>query len=512
MAKAVAARMRGDEYQARVFWWQACGLFHEDTFIERVTYEEDSAKSFDDVGVFYRPGMVDEYGAPLAADHVQVKFHVRSNGALTAAAALITPAFINASSVSLLQRIREAQQRLAADGSGVRLIVYSPWPIDHHDVLGEVHSLDDGHLIWEELSQGTERSERGKVRAMWREHLGLDHDDELETILRPLRLRHGPTFDDLGRFLNLALPGAGLAPVSADHRGNPFDQLPGKLLREGKTGFTRADIEDIARREGLWRGLSPREEPRYKVGIRSFARGTERLREETDAMLCLIDYFDGRRIRSDDLWHGDVFARLAVFLDEIIRDHQRIHLQLPALGSVAFAAGYCAESKLGVDVAPMQATAEGPRIWAPHPRGVGEYSRWTFTETHVDGEGNDVALAIGAAHYITGDVEDYVASALPQVGRIITVAPLAGPGDRAVVDGGHAKDLVDQICDRLKRHRTASERRGLLHIFSAAPNTLLFYLGQRARALGRCTLYEYDFDTVAPGAYAPSLSFPPPAD
>lgn len=511
MAKAVAARMRGDEYQARVFWRQACGLFHEDTFMERVTYEEDSAKAFDDVGVFYRPGMVDEDGAPLTADHFQVKFHVRSNGALTATA-LITPAFINASSVSLLQRIKEAQQRLAPDGSGVRLIVYSPWPIDHHGALGEVHSLDDGRLIWQELSQGTARSERGKVRALWREHLGLDHDDELEVILRPLRLVHGPTFDDLGRYLNLALPGAGLAPVFADRRSNPYDQLPGKLLREGKTRFTRADIEDIARREGLWRGLPPREEPRYRAGIRSFARGTERLQEETDAMLCLIDYFDGRRIRSDDLWQSGVFARVASFLDEIIRDHQRIHLHLPALGSVAFAAGYCADSKLGVDVAPVQATAEGPRTWAPHPPSAREYPRWTFTKTDLDGEGDDVALAIGATHSITGDVEDYVARALPQVGRIITIAPPTGPGDRAVVDGGHAKDLVDHICNYLKCHRTPSERRGLLHIFSAAPNTLLFYLGQRARALGRCTLYEYDFDTVAPGAYAPSLSFPPPTD
>jgi len=511
MVKAVTARMRGDEYQARVFWWQACGLFHEDMFIERVAYEEDSAKAFDDVGVAYRTGMVDEYGDPLVADHFQVKFHVRSNGALTAAA-LITPAFINASSVSLLQRIKEAQQRLAADGSGVRLIVYSPWPIDHHDVLGDVHSLDDGRLIWEDLSQGTERSERGKVRTMWREHLGLDHDDELETILRPLRLLHGPTFDYLGRVLNLALPGAGLAPVSADHRGNPYDQLPGKLLREGRTGFTRTDIEDIARREGLWRGLSLPEEPRYKVGIRSFARGTERLQEETDAMLCLIEHFDGRRILSDDLWHSGVFARVATFLDDIIRDHQRIHLQLPALGSVAFAAGYRLETKLGVDVVPIQATAEGPRIWAPHLHDVREYPQWTFTEHLVDGTGDDVALAIAATHHIKADVEDYVTTNLPHVGRIVTVAPPAGSGDRTITDGGHAKEIVDRICDHLKRHRTTSERRRLLHIFSAAPNTLLFYLGQRARVLGRCTLYEYDFDTGAPGAYTPSLSFPPRID
>ncbi len=509
MAKAVISRMWGDDYQARYFWWQACGLFREDTFVERVTYEEDSVKSFDDVGVFYRPAKADEYGASLSADFYQVKFHVKANGVLTAKA-LTMPAFINASTVSLLQRIKDAQQRLAPDGSGVRLIMYSPWRIDNDDALGEVVSLKDGRVIWEELRQGTGRSRMGKVRAMWREHLGLSDDDELEAVLRPLRLRHGPTFDEMGEYLNMALPGAGLAPVAADRRGNPYDQLPGKLLAEGKIGFTRTDIEGIARREGLWRGLPLREEPRHRVAIRSFVRGTERLREETDALLCLIEHFDEdhRRIRSDDLWHSAVFTRIATFLDEVIRDHQRIHLQLPALGSVAFAAGYCLEAKLGVDVALIQPTAEGLPTWAPHPHDVRNYPQWAFHDSSVDSDGDDVALAIGGTHHITDDVELYVTETLPHVKRIITVEPPAGPGDRSVVDGGHAKEIVDHMCDYLKR-RTPSQRRGLLHIFSAAPNTLLFFLGQRARVLGQCILYEYDFDTSAPGAYTPSLPFPP---
>jgi hypothetical protein len=38
---------------------------------------------------------------------------------------------------------------------------------------------------------------------------------------------------------------------------------------------------------------------------------------------------------------------------------------------------------------------------------------------------------------------------------------------------------------------------------------LLFFLGQLARGLGRCTLYEYDFVTNELGKYDPSLVLPP---
>ncbi|MHC0068683.1 SAVED domain-containing protein [Nostoc sp. UIC 10890] len=54
------------------------------------------------------------------------------------------------------------------------------------------------------------------------------------------------------------------------------------------------------------------------------------------------------------------------------------------------------------------------------------------------------------------------------------------------------------------------ERQGVLHIFIAAPNALVFFIGQLARSFGSCIVYEYDFDRNIPGAYQPSLKFPPP--
>ncbi|MBG1259733.1 hypothetical protein [Nostoc commune] len=62
---AIAARIQGDDYQARWFWFQICRLFSERTKVVRVGYEANNIKSFDDVVVYYQ-GMEDYEGNPLS--------------------------------------------------------------------------------------------------------------------------------------------------------------------------------------------------------------------------------------------------------------------------------------------------------------------------------------------------------------------------------------------------------------------------------------------------------------
>src|SRR5438270_685112 len=119
MANAVIPRKQGDDYQARFFWLHACRLFQPHAKVARVGFELDRVKAFDDVAVFYEPPITDEYGAPLAADYYQVKFHVDLAGAFTWRG-LMDPGFINATSVSLLERVRDAVQALAPGGTGSR--------------------------------------------------------------------------------------------------------------------------------------------------------------------------------------------------------------------------------------------------------------------------------------------------------------------------------------------------------------------------------------------------------
>ncbi len=251
MAKAIAARSQGDDYQARWFWIQICHLFTPSTKVVKVAYEANGVKSFDDVVVYYE-NMVDKTGSPLLAEYYQVKFHVTSAGAFTWEG-MMNPAFINARSVSILQRLKNAQQQFAPNGTEAHFILYSPWQIHPDDPLAEVHSLVDGKLDWHRLAQGGDMSKMGKIRTAWRNHLEIKDDEELEKLLCPLRIRQGKTLEELNQDLNDKLSQTGcLKPVEEGQLSHPYDDLIRKLIQTGKIEFTRSDIEDICKREHLW--------------------------------------------------------------------------------------------------------------------------------------------------------------------------------------------------------------------------------------------------------------------
>src|SRR5919106_2112943 len=241
MAKAVVPRIQGDDYQARLFWIMACRLFEDCPKVTRVAFEKENIKSFDDIAVFYGEGMVDQEGQTLSADYYQVKFHVTAAGDITWKG-MMDPAFINASSVSLLQRLKNAQRQYAPHGVGYRFTLYTPWFVRSDDPLAEVLSRTDGRIVWSKLADGGPRSEMGRVRAAWRDHLQLATDEELEIILSPLRIIPGKTLDELRDILNDKLRLAALVPIDDSCLVHPYDDLTRKLLQAGRNEFTRADI------------------------------------------------------------------------------------------------------------------------------------------------------------------------------------------------------------------------------------------------------------------------------
>ena len=49
MARAVSARMKGDDYQALVFWKYAVKMLRDDSEIAKIEFENGEVKSFDDI-------------------------------------------------------------------------------------------------------------------------------------------------------------------------------------------------------------------------------------------------------------------------------------------------------------------------------------------------------------------------------------------------------------------------------------------------------------------------------
>lgn len=510
MANALKAIYNGEDYQAYYFWLHASRLFQPFTKVAKVAYELNEIKSFDDVVVSYATPLLDERGNNYSKDYLQIKFHVDSGGAFTHQA-LIDPAFINATSESLLKKIHKAQTKFATNGAGSRLILASPWVVDPNDHLAKLISNIGGAILLDKLFDGTtDQSVMGKVRSLWRDHLNITSDDDLLKVLRPLIIdKNTPTLLSLAERVNQSLYREGFVPVEADKLINPYIALIRKLFVMGRNEFTREELRAVCEQEGLWRGTVNPVDEAVKIGIRSFTRWTEFMEDETTEMLDLVPYFHNRGIRSQNLWDSHILPDVRSFLSKFDGSSQPLHLLLDTHASIAFAAGYCFERKSGTNITPVQRTGIGRKVWATHSNvDPSSYPSWTVGEEVCDTGENDLAVAISITHDVSDDVKEYVTHNLPQVRKNLFFTIDPSPGSLSVRDGSHALSLAEGLATLVRKHsRQIQSNR--IHIFASAPNAFMFFFGQQAHLLNGCMLYEYDFETMALGAYSRGITIEP---
>jgi hypothetical protein len=504
MVTAVVARQQGDDYQARVFWLEACRLFARRSKVARVAYEFNRIKAFDDVVVTYSAPLADERGGTVLADYYQAKYHVDRAGSLTAAS-LIDPEAIGATTVSLLERLHIAVRSV---GDQARFNFISAWGIHPDDVLAEVVSNRNGEIRLDKLFDGTtDASAKGKVRKAWRKRLGLKTNDELRAVISPLRI-HAPfrTLDALRIELNFRLEFAGLRPVEDGQVGHLYDDLIRKLHADGSNDFDRDALQAVCHGEGLWVGRDELPPDRTPIGIRSFLRFAEHLADETEHLLCLLKYFDGRKILIPTGWQGGVGPDVKRFLEERTGRGGRYLLYLDAHTSVALVAGYTLDTKSGVDVALVQRGSGKTAIWEPNLGAPPAAPVVTVREEAGTAEGGEVAVALSVSNEIAGEVVAYVRRAVPSVGKVVVIEPVPGPGQTSVRDADHAFQIAEAAVAQARARRPAAG--GTLHLFSSAPNSVMFFFGRLARSLGWIQVYEYQFEAGIPGAYETSLTLP----
>jgi hypothetical protein len=248
------------------------------------------------------------------------------------------------------------------------------------------------------------------------------------------------------------------------------------------------------------------------LGIRSFEGWGHR----PERSLELTEWFDGRFIRHPELWGSEVLPRLESFLKQAAASRRPLLLDFAAHASIAFAAGYVLEAKSGLDITVRQRIqkGEGFEDWKPEDRPLPDGPYWQAEDDRIltpggTPDGADVAVALSLTRPVLDDVEHYLETANLPVGRLLPATLAPAPSSTGVHGGAHALALAQALTLRI-RARTIRERQGTLHLFISAPNAFLFYLGQLARGLGRIRMYEYDFDSGAPGAYKASIELPAP--
>lgn len=501
MTQAIASMRDGHAFQARQFWRKALRLLEPNAAIVRVAFE-CGPKGYDDIWVDYASGRGynDQRGIPMTRQHIQCKWHVNSGE--YGYAQLADPDFINASSVSLLQRAHAAQLKFAPDGAGVRFTLLSNWRLAPRDPLSKVVNLRDGAVRVDRLFDGsTPASALGRLRKTWCDHLALD-EEGLRTLANTLAFGAEPaTLLDLRDELDTLLQLHGMRRVPMNEDACWYDDLTYQWLAQGRIEFDGESFRAACKQQGLFE-QAPK--AHFSIGVKSFEHPVDHLEDRCTTVLDLVRYFDERPIRSDDDWASTLFPRLSAFLIDGARKHDHLRLVLDAHVTLAFAAGAVLNIKLGHRVE-LEQRVLNRVIWhADDASADPSWPTWVFDQLATGSEGKDLAVAVSLTHDVAPAVRAQVAS-LPGVGSLLFAAPTSGPGSRAVASGRHAFDLAQALALKINQLKRPGQ---VVHLFIAAPNAFAFFLGQRQPSLGRTTMYEYDFEGLNGGGYRASLNLP----
>ncbi|RDY72582.1 SAVED domain-containing protein [Halobacillus trueperi] len=508
MSKHIAARMFGDDYQALFFWMKVCDMLQDHKNIEKVAFEYDEFKAFDDVVVFYKDPIPAEGEDLIEADYFQLKYHVNPGDSFTWEN-LMDPTKINATSVSILQRAYNAQKQFEPNEMNIRFYIVTDWQIHPDDTLAELVNNQGGQIRFDKLSQGkTEKSKMGKIRESWKKHLGLETDEELERALKPIRFTTSLTnLSDLKNQLNNSLMISGLKPISTSLMTNQYIDLVQAFMKNDVHVFNKEEIIEACKREGLWTGKSLTNLEAENLGVRSFSRYSEYLDDEMDHLICLLEHFDGREIKNEQDWEEVIKPTLEDSLNEAAKGKKEYHLHLETHASIAFTVGRLLEPKSGVNVSPIQKGREGSELWKIDDgfnEGMG--TEWLVEQEVIDKDAEDIAVVIAVRHQILDEVKYYLKKENIPIKKIICLIPNDSPGASVIKGGGHAWYLADKLATELNS-RSFDDREGHMHIFLSGPNALTFFIGQLSKAFGDLSLYEYNFERRKPGDYNRSITF-----
>lgn len=499
MVDAITASWHGNNYQSRVFWQNALNLLDDTSCVVEVTFEANGPKAFDDVVVKYDPPVPRSGPDRIHADYHQVKYHVDRGGHF-GYQDFIDPAFIGAASVSLLERLRDAQATAPAPSLFTFLTTYRVSPTDP---IATLISGNDHTLLLERLFDGTtDRSKMGKIRKCWREHLGLADNEALRKVLRGFRVLDGHrSLDELRSEINLKAKVVGLLTCNAADSDFRYDELARQLKSRRLNVFTREALLTLARDEGLLSEVLP-VDLHLPIAIRSFLGPasdlTGALPENT---LLLTDAFRQRYLEDGQSWQSDIRPRVEAFLAAAAKRSRELRLILDAHASIAFLAGTVLNVKSGVDVHLIQKGRVGARMWRADDGSTG--ARFAERASSL-GTGRDIAVLMSAAQDVEPQVRPYISSQALDIGTMLSFSFESGPSQQSITGGAHAAALAEQVANAIRRSK-AEDPEAIVHVFASVPNAMLFFFGQQQQAIAPCVIYEFDFDRRGNKSYQPSF-------
>ncbi|WP_273055274.1 SAVED domain-containing protein [Sulfitobacter litoralis] len=500
MANAIAARQHGDNYQARHFWNLALPMLATDSDIATIAYDFSDRKAFDDVVITYDPPRGQTHQEPLSTHYMQVKWQANQDHEF-GYADLIDPKFINASKVSLLERLQDAQ---TPNETSARYTLVTTARVKANDPLLSLINNIDGTLRLKDLKKGGPDSKMGLVRSLWCTALKLSNEEQLFDVLKSFAiLDNQPNLEGMRELVSTVARSVGLqlAPNSAsDFRP---DALARELIQCGYEDLNRKELLSFLAQEGLKPAASVQLQAQFTdVLIKSFDRLATDV-SKFDTVIDLTQHFEGRYLDPSCTWQEDVVTPIIQSLRTQAQKSSHIRIAMDAHASVAFACGRVLHLKSGVRSEIYQNGRKGPELWHAED-GQGDAPQLDTRLIDL-GAGDEIAVSVSVAQPTENAVLAFVQKSLPKAGKVLSCHLPSGPSQIGISGGHHAAKLSDQLAGIVKSLRETHDI-SRVHLFVAAPNALLFYLGQQAQSLGRHQMYEYDMDGDHGGSYVASIS------
>ncbi len=500
MAKSIAARIYGDDYQQLVFWKYALMMLNADKEIIGIAYEDDEIKSFDDIVITYsKPqNFRDE---KIIKEYYQIKFHIRDEQLITLEK-LMDPSFVNASKHSFLDKAVEAYRKFGDDYKQRVFILYTPYDIDQTDKLyGLISNIDSTFDLGILFDDTTDKSKMGKIRKEIRERLNVTQE-ELKTVLRQIRICSGKErMDELIETINQQLDKNGLQHISKGNYCIPYTQLVSKLFQAGIKQFDKTTIIEHLINENLF----TEKRKSTWIAVRSYLSHAEKLDEEVESVLQLEDYFEDGVLKKEFEWGTTILTELKHFLDTKVSDSNcDYYIRFEANPTIAFMAGRILDIKSGKNIIPCQRTEKGILAW-DNLESESNYSNAEIEFIEVDEQSDDVAVVVEFSREILNDVKEYMDEERLTVRRIINIK-ITPPSSSSVIDGRHAWLLANQIKNMIDG-RKLKEKRAVLHLFIACPISIVFILSRYSLSFGKVQMYEYDLKKTNSCTYYPTVLF-----
>lgn len=504
MANSVIARQSGDDFQANVFWINACGLSNPKTGISSVAWEQNGTFGFDDVVVTYAPEKLESDGRKYNTDFYQVKYHVDEAKGFTYEA-LMDPGFIGNKTESILQRLHKSYKHDREAYRNNRYSILNTWGYASNDPLRKL-VLNSGYIRLDRLFSGGGRSETGEIRETWKKHLGIEDDNELREVLESFRIDAGYYNERSVRLAytsNLQL--AGLKSPSHIQISDSYTKLIQELQKRGHTTFTKDELWNILTVEDL---IELQEEvineQKFKIGIRSFSKGAENLQHVVDRISCFLHCFNERFLLdeyTDMNYLNEQINELAEFAKA---KGEPLELYFDTHIPIAFVFGRALNYKqTAIDITVVQKTMNGSLNWRPEIEKVGSYPKplWNLTATERNLTGSDLAISVSISRNTQHEVDLYLDANSLEVKSHLHFEINTGVGQNSIIDANHAVAAMDDLVEQVRLYKKVNGIIGSIHLFFSGPVSMAFFLGQRSSVLKNINLYDYDFTDDRDGGY-----------